>query len=117
MRTYGRVWDTSVTPPKPTWVEVSTDAAGFDDYVWITTLCQCLLLNVGESPFYATYGIPAKPAIVQQVFPDFYVSLMQQKFAPHFASLIVSRQQLPTPVYQINVTTNQGVKVAAEIPT
>lgn len=116
MRTYGRTWDNSV-PPRPTWQVVETDAQGFNDLVWAVTLCQCLLLNLGESPFYANYGIPAKPSVVQQVFPDFNVALTQQQFAPHFASLIVSKQGLPTPTYKINITTNAGVKIDAEIPT
>lgn len=113
MRTFGRVYDAN---GKPTWVVVMTDANGFDDFVWITTLIQCLKLNLGESPFYANYGIPAHPSIVQQVFPDFYVAQTQQQFAPYFASLIVAKQSLPTPTYKVNVTTHQGVKVAASIP-
>jgi len=109
VRTYGRV--------NGVWEEVSTDAAGYDDYVWITTLIQVLKLNLGESPFFANYGIPAKPAIVQQVFPDFYVTRTQQQFASHFASLIVSKVNDPTPTYNINLTTNQGAKVQGNIAT
>ena len=99
-----------------TWTEVVTDANGANDYVWVTTLIQCLKLNLGESPFYANYGIPAKPSVVQQVFPDFYVARTQQQFVPHFANLVVSKQPSTTPTYNINVTTNQGVKIAASIP-
>lgn len=107
MRTYGRITNADGTK---TWVEVQTDANGYNDYVMITTLAQVLLLNLGESPFYANYGIPAKPSVVQQVFPDFYVARTQQQFAPNFASLIVTKLNSPTPTYDINVTTNQGVK-------
>lgn len=107
MRTYGRV--------AGRWVVVETNAEGFDDYVWVTTLCQTLLLNLGESPFYGNYGIPAKPSVVQQVFPDYYVAVTQQQFASHFASLLVSKQQFPEPTYKVDVTTNQGVKMAASI--
>lgn len=108
MRTYGRL--------NGRWVEVSTDANGFNDAVYLTTLIQCLKLNLGESPFYANYGIPAHPSVVQQVFPDFYVAQTQQQFAPYFASLLIAKQNAPTPTYQINVTTHQGGRVATSIP-
>lgn len=84
--------------------------------VYVTTLAQVLLLNLGESPFYADRGIPAVQSIITQVFPDYYVAYTQQKFAPYFASLIVSKQPLPDPTYNINVTTHQGVKINASIP-
>jgi len=113
MRTYGRVYNLDGTYK---WVKVETDANGFDDYVWITTLIQVLLLNLGESPFYANFGIPAKPSVVQQVFPDFYVARVQQQFAQYFASLIINKVSSPTPTYKVNIVTNQGVKVAVEIP-
>jgi hypothetical protein len=113
MRTYGRTWD--VLSGVPTWVVVETDANGFNDYVWATTLCQCLQLNINESPFYSTWGIPAQPSVVQNVFPDFYVSLMQQRFAPHFAALIIAKLPTPAgspfPLYQVNITTNFGAKI------
>jgi hypothetical protein len=114
MRTYGRVYDAD---GKPTWVQVTTDANGFDDWVWLTTLIQNFKLNLGESPFYANRGIPAKPAVVQQVFPDYYVALTQQFFSPRFASLVIAKQQSATPTYRVNVTTHQGVKAEADIPT
>lgn len=112
MRTYGRVFEEG-QPPR--WIVVETDAQGSNDYVWLTTLLQVLQLNLGESPFYANYGIPAKPSVVQQLFPDLYVARVQQQFAPYFASLIVSRQAAATPTYKINITTNQGTKMAASI--
>lgn len=113
MRTYGRVYheDGSYT-----WTKVETDSSGFNDYVWATTLIQVLLLNLGESPFYANYGIPAHQSVVQQIFPDLYVSLTQQYFAPRFASLIITKDKNPEPTYRVNITTNAGVKVAVSIP-
>lgn len=107
MRTYGRF--------NGVWQVVETDANGFNDYVYLTTLTQILLLNRGESPFYANYGIPAKPAVVQQVFPDFYVALTQQQMSPFFASLLVAKLDSATPTYRINVTTHQGVKLEASV--
>ncbi len=114
MRTYGRTYDADGLP---TWVEVSTDAEGRNDFVWATTLCQVLQLNLNESPFYANYGIPAKTSLIQQVAPDFYVMRVQQQFSQYFANLVISRVPLAAaPVYRVNVTTNQGVKLNAEVP-
>jgi hypothetical protein len=112
MRTYGRV----PTQTGLKWQEVTTDANGNNDLVYVTTLCQVLLLNLGESPFYATYGIPAQQSVLQQVFPDYYVALTQQLFAPYFASLLISRTNTRPPTYQVNVTTHQGVKLNASVP-
>lgn len=113
MRTYGRVTNPNGTR---SWVEVTTDANGFDDMVWATTLAQCLLLNLGESPFYANYGIPAKQSIVQQIAPDYYVAQTQRQFAQYFANLVVAKQNGNPPTYKVNVTTHQGVKLDASIP-
>ncbi len=111
MRTYGRIIENGVKR----WVVVETDAAGFNDAVWATTLIQCLKLNLNESPFYANHGIAAKESIVQQVFPDFDVARTQQQFARYFASLIVSKERSTTPTYKINITTNQGFKIVGSI--
>ena len=43
MRTYGRVTNEDGTK---TWVEVDTDANGYNDAVYVTTLAQCLQLSV-----------------------------------------------------------------------
>lgn len=113
MRTWGRITNPNGSK---TWVEVTTDANGYNDAVFLTTLCQVLLLNLGESPFYANYGIPAKPSVVQQVQPDYYISVTQQQFAPYFASLIVAKTNSNPPTYKINLTTQQGAKVITEVP-
>jgi hypothetical protein len=118
MRTYGRIYNDDGTYK---WVVVETDANGFNDEVWLTTLCQTLKLNLNESPFWANYGIPAEPAVVQQVFPDFYVSRTQQQFSQYFASLIISKvnvttaQGQPVPTYNIAVVTNYGAKKFAQV--
>jgi len=114
MRTYGRL------PPDETgyrrWVEIQTQDNGSNDYVYLTTLCQCLLLILGESPFYANHGIPSEQAIIQQIFPDFYVFQTQRQFAPYFASLIITKMPEPTPTYRVNVVTNYGTSIQREIP-
>lgn len=133
MRTYGRVpvldpvngqqtTDPETGLPATRWVEVATSATGFNDMVYLTTLIQNFKLNLGESPFYANNGLPAKISIVQQVAPDFYVIRTQQQFVPYFANLTVARAPAPTgyprdtPTYQIAVTTNDGVKLSATVP-
>lgn len=121
MRVYGRVTnpDGSLS-----WQVVQTSASGDNSLVYLTALTQCLLLSTNESPFYAANGIPAQQSVLQQVFPDYYVALTQQLFAPYFASLRVSRSStnvggVPQPTYQVNIITNQGTKLNAsvQIPT
>lgn len=125
MRTWGRRLRDPLHPELGLeWVQVNTDpVTGLNDMVYLVTLIQCLLLNLGESPFYSQYGIPAKPAVVQQVFPDYYVARTQNQFAPFFASLQVAKQTAvdstrgaPFPEYRINVTTHRGQKLNAAIP-
>ena len=118
MRTWGRTYSGGVA----TWVEVDTDANGFNDAVYLTTLIQCLKLNLGESPFYANYGIPAQPSVVTQIFPDFYVSQTQSQFSPFFASLTIKKvptvdnRGVSSPVYDINVVTHAGSTIAMQVP-
>jgi hypothetical protein len=96
-------------------VVVQTDSTGSDDYVWLTTLCQNLKLNLGESPFYADRGIPAQRAVIEQVFPDYYVNLNQQYFASYFASLSIAKQASSTPTYNINAVLNNGTKLQTTV--
>lgn len=112
MRTYGRATVNGVL----TWYEVQTDANGFNDGVYVTALAECLLLNLGESPFFGTSGIPAQQAVAQQVFPDYYVALTQQAFSPYFASLIINKISSPTPTYAVTVVTHQGALINLSIP-
>jgi hypothetical protein len=114
MRTWGRAvnQDGSRGP----WTEVSTTSTGSNDLVYVTTLCQVLLLNLGESPFFANYGIPAQQSVLQQVFPDYYVSYTQQMFAPYFANLLVSKNPDPAPNYNIQILTHEGVPLNVNVP-
>ncbi len=125
MRTYGRraVLDEHGQPsftdggvPIKEWVLIEPDANGYEDNIWLATLAQSLLLMINESPFYGDWGIPARDAIIQQMAPDIYIAITQQRFASRFASLIVARQEDPEPIYQINVTTQQGFRITAGIP-
>lgn len=119
MRTYGRTQN--VETGVKTWWVVTTDANGYNDSVYVTALAQVCKLNLGESPFFANYGIPAHPSVVLQVYPDYYMAFTQQQFAPYFASLILTKQPdatdpdgRPAPSYLINVLTNYGARVGIQ---
>ena len=112
MRTYGRVPGSG---GNTIWVEVVTDPNGQNDQIYLTTLLQVLKLNLGESPFWANYGIPAFQDVIQQIFPDFYVSLIQQQFAQYFASLTISRTSPYPPTYLVNLITHNGIQFDTQI--
>ena len=123
MRTWGRIVPNILYPDVKQWVEVTTDANGFNDAVWLTTLAQTIQLNLGESPFFANYGIPAHPAQAAQVPPDFYMYRTQQQFAPHFMMLLltsvpnaVDADGIPAPSYRINCITTYGSKISVVVP-
>lgn len=120
MRTYGRVY---ITPSTYVWQEVQTDPSGANDYVYLTGLIQELKLNLGESPFWGNRGIPAGPSVIQQIAPDYYMTLMQQRYAPQFLNLTIVKvpggvdsNDQPAPTYRINATTHSGVQLEANVP-
>ncbi len=113
MRTYGRQYNEDGSYQ---WVEVATDEFGRNDYVYLLTLIQCLLLVRGESPFYANNGIPAQVSVLQQVFPDYYVALTQQQFAPYFSALTIAKLGGETPTYRINAILKQGARAEEYVP-
>lgn len=108
MRTYGRI--------AGQWVQVSTDDNGFNDQVYMTTLVQNLKLNPGESPFFANFGVPALQSVIQQMYPDLYVSRVQSYFAQFFSTLVIARDQTSiTPTYNIRAVTNQGSTIITQV--
>ncbi len=114
MRSYGRIGQ--INGAGGTWVEVDTDANGLNDQVYLTTLVQCLKLNLGESPLYANYGIPAPQSVVTQVMPDFYAAQTQTQFAPYFASLVIQRQNGGgAPIYSVRALCHSGAILTATI--
>ena len=113
MRTYGRIKDSDGNYTQ--WVEVSQEATGNFESGYATTLIQVLKLSLGESPFYANYGIPAQRSVIQQVFPDYYVTITQQQFAKYFASLTISKVQSTDPVYNVDIVTTYGTKITNEV--
>ncbi len=114
MRTYGVLQTTA----GPVWVEVATDRNGYNDAVYLTTLCQVLLLNLGESPFYANYGIPSFTSVQTQIPPDLYVARTQAQFAPFFASLTIARATAAdgSPIYNISVVSHSGASIGVQVP-
>jgi hypothetical protein len=119
MRTFGRTQN--VLTGKKTWWVITTDGQGFNDSVYLTTLAQVCKLNLGESPFFANWGIPAHQSVVTQIYPDFYMVRIQQQFAPYFASLIMSpildavdEDLRPAPAYNISVLTNYGARIGVK---
>lgn len=120
MRVYGRVYDEYGVA---TWTVVHTDPNGLNDYVYLTALVQEIKLNLGESPFWGNRGIPAQPSIVTQVAPDYYVLVLQQRYAPYFLSISIVRvpggvdsRGNPAPYYRINVVTHYGVQIERQVP-
>lgn len=115
MRAWGRITNPDGSR---TWAQVSTDANGFNDAFYVTALAQCLKLNLNESPFYANSGIPQYQTIMTQVFPDFYVSGIQQQYAQYFASLTITRVpgSVP-PQYNVAAITHSGSIINQNIPT
>ena len=119
MRTYGRIFlgkhpETGIDMKQ--WVMVETDIDGWNDHVHLTALAQVLLLNLGESPFFSDWGIPAAYSVLSQLFPDIYVAITQQRFSGHFASLFLARLDDPTPHYTITITTHAGVTLNRQVP-
>lgn len=114
MRTFGRIGG-GQNGIGGTWIEVDTDANGYQDMIWLTTLCQTLLLNRGESPFFGAYGIPAVQSVITQVAPDYYVAQTQQQFAQYFASLTISRVSAPNPTYNIRALCNSGAILQTQV--
>ena len=116
MRAYGRVTDIY---GNKTWVVVETDANGDSSYVYVTALCQALLLNFAESPFWANFGIPAKNSVLQQQAPDYFVGNIVSYFSQFFASLMVTRRPTtpgnPTPIYDIAAVFKNGVTYQSTI--
>jgi hypothetical protein len=108
MRTYGRIAGADGTLGR--WVEV-TDI----DQVNITTLIQNLKLNLGESPFYSNNGIPAQRSVIQQIFPDYYVTKIQSEFAQYFSTLQITKRPTTTPTYDILATLINGAILTTQV--
>ena len=115
MRVWGRITNPDGTK---TWVDVSTATDGSNQAVYVTWLAQVLKLNLGESPFWANWGIPQYQSIMTQVAPDYYVMKTQSFFSGKFAALAITRVQgVANPTYNVNIVTRQGAQIAMQVPT
>ncbi len=104
----------NVTPNQ--WIAVQTSATGDNSYVYLVALLQVLLLNLNESPFFATSGIPSEQAIQQQAPPDYYVTQVQQQYAQFFTSLVIMKTSSNPLVYQVNVILKSGAVISLALP-
>jgi hypothetical protein len=123
MRTYGRIVPDPLYPDVKKWVEVDTDVNGFNDMVWLTTLIQVIKLNLGESPFYSNYGVPAHSSIIAQLAPDYYMNYIQQNFSGYFMFLSITSAPgttddsgIPSPGYSVTVITQYGAYLSTVVP-
>lgn len=112
MRVWGRV--------NGQWQAVETGPDGLNQEVYITWLAQVLKLNLGESPFWANWGIPQYQTIMTQIAPDYYVMQTQSFFAGRFAALAITRiRGVTNPSYNVNILTKAGTSLnfSVAIPT
>ena len=107
-RVWGRVHNNDGTR---TWQAYETSDSGSDDLPNFIWLQNALLLNTNESPFYANWGVPVQQTMITQIFPDYYMNLMQQRFSQYFASCVISRVTSKDATYQVNIVTNSGITV------
>ena len=98
------------------WQAVETAANGDNSAVMVTVLCQVLLLNLGEDPFFADWGVPQYASVMTQIFPDFYVYQTQSRFTQYFLSLSVQKVHSPTPTYNIGLVTKAGAPIEVSFP-
>ena len=110
MRTWGRIKNPD--SDKLEWVKVETAPDGTSDAVWLTTLCQSILLNINESPFFAELGIPQQQSVANQIPPEYYAMEIQNAYSAYFASLAILRtrpiDEVDSPTYKVNVVLKSG---------
>jgi hypothetical protein len=92
------------------WVEVPQANNSDFSLGYLTTLCQVLQADLGQDPFFATYGIPTIKSLQTGVPPNLYVARTQAQFAPFFArlSIVYSTGTDGAPIYSITAVTFSG---------
>jgi len=113
MRTYGRGIDGK-------WYEVDTDANGFDDDCYLTTVAQVLTSQLQESPFFPQYGLPARESITSRTHPDYWVGKVREQFLRFFTNITIIKTvdiTNNTPTYNIDVLKNDGSAASTTIRT
>lgn len=100
------------------WQSVETDANGYDDDCYLTTVAQVLQSQLGESPFFAQYGIPARQSITARTHPDYWINRVREQFSPMFTSIsIVKTVDLTNnePTYHIDALKLSGSAASSTI--
>lgn len=101
-----RIWTRQHQPDGTRrWVAVDRNQAT------IAWLQNALLLQLGESPFWADWGIPVNKTLVSRIWPDYYMTLTQERFADYFASLTITQDPNPAddnPTYRITALFPDG---------
>ena len=119
-RTYGRTAPDEFGNQQ--WVVIVPDpATGLVDMLWFATVAQTMRLSLGESPFYAQYGIPAKQSVETQIPPDLYVARIQAQYSSYFASLVITKAPSSnppnlTPIYNAYAVAHSGLVLSAQVP-
>ena len=93
------------------WQEVTTDANGFNDDVYLTTLAQVLQSDINESWLFPEFGIPARASVIGNTHPDYFVERIRAYFMQFFPSINIARDtdiQTNNPIYYIDVLKNDG---------
>lgn len=86
------------------------------NYVYLAAVAQALKLQLGESPIYGTYGIPAQQSVMSQIAPSVAVSKTQAQYSPYFANLtITSQQNTPQPLYSISAIFQDGTIISSAV--
>ena len=113
MRTYGRGTDGK-------WYQVNIDVNGKDDDIWLTTMAQVCASELEESPFFPSYGLPARASIVGRTHPDFFISRIREQFSKYFTSISIVKTIDITnnaPTYHIDVQKQNGSAASVTIRT
>lgn len=100
------------------WYEVNTDANGFDDDVWLTTMAQVVASQLNESPFFPNYGLPSIESVTSRTHPDYWVSKVKSQFSKYFTAISIVKTvdiTTNTPTYNIDVLKLDGSAASATI--
>lgn len=104
MKIWTRKWQEDGTRK---WIEVTGNQA------IIAWLQNVLLLQLGEEPFYADWGIPVTQTLANRYWPDYYLNLIQQRFADQVSFIKITPERSDNdpgtePLYSISIIFNDG---------
>lgn len=108
MRVWGKLKNTDGTYK---WVAYGDNLPGGRDMAYFIWLQNVLLLVVGEDPFNPDWGGWSFKSMAQAIWPDYYMQLTQQRMAPYFSSLAITRGTAPdsvTAAYNVQASMLNG---------